>query len=744
MKKNIYLLFFILLGFQSFGQNLVVNPSFENTSSNCGNFGGEGFFTDLNGSWDNASNNVGGDSCSSPDLFSDCNLILGTPAPTNMPNSVLGYQYSRTGTRHAGIITHEALDEYREYIQGHTSSPLVAGQSYCVSMYVSLGDDVLYATDNMGIYFGSTPYMRDPCPGQTNSAIYVTPQLNYDCAPLTDTTNWVRLEWNYVASGGEQYFLIGNFFNNANTTIVNNAGGSFINPYAYYYIDDVSIVASNQCCYADVSEPESFCVADSPVNFTATAGVGSSCTGTATGTWSGTGITDANAGTFDPATAGTGNHTITYTMSCGYSTSFTATVSSCATLTVCAEANGDYTVSGGTGPYTWNQVGTIEDCSACFLGCTFPPGCSVSSPGGWEQFGTGTTVTPVGTWPIQVVDSDGGSIEIASANEVSLCSAVPCNLSVSLESLVGACSGGSDGQIEVSSTGGIGTVTYSWSTNPAQTGTTATGLAPGAYTVTATDQQGCEDSLTETVEAGSITADAGEDQTICKGESVTLSASGGVSYVWDNGSGGTAPGQSITFGPTSTTTYTVTATGAGGCTDTDDVTVFVYQTPVVNLLAPTYQLCNNASPIQLDEDPTGGTFDGPGMSGDMFDPAAAGPGVHTITYTYYEVQECPGTDEVTITVDLCTGISDLEAAESVMVLPNPTSGQIIVQNSGPLSGQGQVSVTDLTGRLVVEPVQVQFTGMRLPIDLGSLASGQYFLNVVKDDNRIATIRISKE
>src|SRR5690606_20818979 len=37
------------------------------------------------------------------------------------------------------------------------------------------------------------------------------------------------------------------------------------------------------------------------------------------GTWSGNGITDANLGTFDPATAGPGTHTVTYTIagSCG-------------------------------------------------------------------------------------------------------------------------------------------------------------------------------------------------------------------------------------------------------------------------------------------------------------------------------------------------------------------------------------------------------------------------------------------
>ncbi len=111
MKKNFTVVLFMLMSVFASAQNLVVNPSFEQTASNCGNFGGEGFFTDLNGSWSNASNNALGDSCSSPDLFSACNTLFGNPTPTNMPSAVLGFQYSRTGTRHAGIITHEALSD---------------------------------------------------------------------------------------------------------------------------------------------------------------------------------------------------------------------------------------------------------------------------------------------------------------------------------------------------------------------------------------------------------------------------------------------------------------------------------------------------------------------------------------------------------------------------------------------------------------------------------------------------------
>ncbi len=747
MKKNIFLLLSLFTFFGASAQNLVVNPSFEITSSNCGNFGGEGFFSDLNGSWDNASNNPGGDSCSSPDLFSACNLIFGSPGPVHMPNSALGYQYSRTGTRHAGIITHEALDEYREYLQGRTTAPFVQGQSYCVSMYVSLGNSVLYATNNMGVYFGTTPYQRDPCPGQTNSAIYVTPQLNYSCSAITDTMNWVRLQWNYVATGGERYFMIGNFFNNANTTIVSNAGGTFTNPYAYYFIDDVSIVASSACCFADLTPVPTKCVTDAPVTLTAVGGVGSSCSNSTTGTWSGTGITNANTGTFSPSVAGVGSHTITYTLSCGYSTTTTVNVSACATLSVCSEANGNLTVTGGTGPYTWAEQTQVEDCSACitmfpFPPCTVPDGCSVMVPG-WADFTTGSTATPTGTWPIRVSDSDGGVVEISGPSAVSPCSSIPCELSLNVASMQGICGGVQAGAITVAASGNIGTVTYVWNSNPVQNGPTASNLAEGSYTVTATDQQGCQARLTQVLDAGVINVFAGDDVNICKGESVTLTATGASTYTWSDGSGGTASGATITFNPSATTTYTVSGTNAG-CSDSDQITVSVYFTPVVTASSPSNQLCNNAGSITLSGNPSGGTFAGSGMTGAVFNPSTAGVGEHIIEYTYYEVVECPATALIPITVDLCTGISDASLIEGLIVHPNPTSGSVVIENRGSATGRVEFSVTDLSGRLVIPAKAVELENMRLPMDLSSLATGQYLLNAVHNGKRVATIRLTKE
>ena len=69
---------------------------------------------------------------------------------------------------------------------------------------------------------------------------------------------------------------------------------------------------------------------------------------------------------------------------------------------------------------------------------------------------------------------------------------------------------------------------------------------------------------------GSIKANAGSDQSICQGESVTLTASGGSIYSWNTG----ATTKSITVNPEVTTIYTVTVS-EGSDSDSDTVTVAV-------------------------------------------------------------------------------------------------------------------------------------------------------------------------
>ncbi len=68
------------------------------------------------------------------------------------------------------------------------------------------------------------------------------------------------------------------------------------------------------------------------------------------------------------------------------------------------------------------------------------------------------------------------------------------------------------------------------------------------------------------------------DTTICSGNSITLTANGAVTYLWNPGA---MTGSSVTVSPSSTTTYTVTGTGAL-CSDMATVQVVVMPVYTVN------------------------------------------------------------------------------------------------------------------------------------------------------------------
>ncbi|MBP9209160.1 MAG: HYR domain-containing protein [Saprospiraceae bacterium] len=118
-----------------------------------------------------------------------------------------------------------------------------------------------------------------------------------------------------------------------------------------------------------------------------------------------------------------------------------------------------------------------------------------------------------------------------------------------------------------------GGTTYLWdngSTNPVRM---VTPLTSTSYTVTVTGPNGCTGIAVASVgvlpaPTASISASS---TVICSGNSSTLTASGGVSYLWSTG----ATDASIDVSPTSTTTYTVTVTAANGCTDDASITITV-------------------------------------------------------------------------------------------------------------------------------------------------------------------------
>jgi len=162
---------------------------------------------------------------------------LGTPDLFN--NSCTSQQGSpKTGVGSAGFYTYSTFADNREYLQVQLTAPLVAGQTYIVSFYAKRLTFFTYAVDRIGAYLGTTELTLST----TSALISYSPQVENPAGNVLTGTGYTLISGSFVASGGEEFLLIGNFENDANTTILDVESNG--NMKSYYYIDDVSVTHS--------------------------------------------------------------------------------------------------------------------------------------------------------------------------------------------------------------------------------------------------------------------------------------------------------------------------------------------------------------------------------------------------------------------------------------------------------------------------------------------------------------------
>lgn len=152
--------------------------------------------------------------------------------------------------------------------------------------------------------------------------------------------------------------------------------------------------------------------------------------------------------------------------------------------------------------------------------------------------------------------------------------------------------------------------TFAWTTTNGNIVSGANTLSPvvntaGIYTLTISNtyQPG---NLTCTATANvTVTGDSAPPTTgltaskilICSGESITLTASGGVTYNWVGLPGN---GNTQTVSPTANTTYTVTAVGANGCVSQTPATITIQVSQPITVQNATLLKCYQAGGINYD------------------------------------------------------------------------------------------------------------------------------------------------
>lgn len=177
----------------------------------------------------------------SPDYFHRCST-----GDAGVPNNFAGVSEPHSGDAYVGAILSGTEDEYREYIQGRLSAPLEKGKKYCVSFWVELASMSRFAVDQVSLKFYDSEQKSE-----IKTALGGIPDIVNQPGLFLDNTNeWKRICSVYIARGGEDYFIIGNFRNYENTNYVvtnKNVKNLRDKTYAYYYFDDVSVMLLENC-----------------------------------------------------------------------------------------------------------------------------------------------------------------------------------------------------------------------------------------------------------------------------------------------------------------------------------------------------------------------------------------------------------------------------------------------------------------------------------------------------------------
>lgn len=226
------LAFSILLFFSSycFGQNLVPNSSFE-IYTNCPTISWSIPYLQA---WNIPPNHIG-----STDYLNSCDSTF----TLGVPQSIGGYQYARTGNGYIGqYIGHIYLSPavYREYLQVRLTQPLLAGVTYRVGAYLSLGDNSYFYSDQYGFYLSDSAVGSDP----VLHYIPVVPQVESSGTYFQNDSQWTFIGGEFEATGGEEYLTIGNFRHDSLTGAIPTGFTGNILGGTYVFIDDVVVEES--------------------------------------------------------------------------------------------------------------------------------------------------------------------------------------------------------------------------------------------------------------------------------------------------------------------------------------------------------------------------------------------------------------------------------------------------------------------------------------------------------------------
>lgn len=274
-----------------------------------------------------------------------------------------------------------------------------------------------------------------------------------------------------------------------------------------------------------------------------------------------------------------------------------------------------------------------------------------------------------------------------------------------------------------------GADTYTWDSGANTTTIAVTPTANTSYTAIGTSTDGCVGTAVNNVSVVAFpVVTISSYSAICMGDSLVLTANGANTYTWNSGSTGSV----AVSHPTTTTSFTVIGEIGAGCSDTAFSSVVVNQLPVLVTTPSVVTICTGES-INLS------------VSGaDTYSWSNASTGATiavspTITSTYtvtgVSTDNCSSAASISVTVDECTRLNNLEVA-SIKVYPNPSNGKFMIELNGPAT----IAVYSATGQLISTSTLLNAG----TVDLTNFTNGIYFVKLVEQNGTVTVKQLIKQ
>ncbi|HFA50406.1 MAG TPA: T9SS type A sorting domain-containing protein [Bacteroidetes bacterium] len=351
----------------------------------------------------------------------------------------------------------------------------------------------------------------------------------------------------------------------------------------------------------------------------------------------------------------------------------------------------------------------------------------------WSNGATTATIENLSAGTYTVTVTDGNGCAVTTSVEV----AEPPLLSLSVVPSAASCEEVNNGALAADAAGGTPAYSYMWSTGDTTAG--VAGLFAGEYSLTVTDQHGCEAISTDTVlAAGELLLDADLGQVSCFGggngaiEVFPAGTMGPFTFEWSDSTFANGPvAEMLAPGD-----YTVTVTDNDGCRAVGTFTIAQPEELQITVEQVTAALGNNADGA-IDISVSGGTagysfqwFFNNDLISEEEDLTDLLAGEYTLALT--DANGCGAT--LAIEVESVTSAEERHLSQHIRLSPNPTSGAFSLFLDLPNNKKARASLFDVLGRAILLDVPV---AGRYDFDLTGGAAGVYLLQVKVGEVEVA-------